>query len=175
MTRLPGFLILLAVLFAAVTTSVSFAGDFPAPEGWRPYAAGEVEDEWRDFSPTRYLEVKGDFDGNGAADGAKLFVRPDGSEVGLFVFMCEKDGACKEHLLAGLKGPRVLRRAGVDLVHRGRYSTACGKAYRECKEGETPEIEIRNDSIDLFESTGGNSYFYWDEAKKAFERVWMSD
>ena len=165
----------LLLLFIAVTARFSFAGDIAVPDGWRTPAGAEVEEEWRDYSPNRYLEVKADFNGDGAIDAARILVRPDGSEMALFAFICGKDGSCKEHLLASVKGAKASRRMGIDRVHKGLYKTACGKVYRECKENETPEVEIKNDSIDLFDFTGGNSYFYWDEGKKAFERVWMSD
>ena len=165
----------LLLLFIAVTARFSFAGDVAVPDGWRMPAGAEVEDEWRDYNASRYLEVKADFDGDGAIDAARIFVRPDGSELSLFAYMCDRDGNCKEHLLASVKGAKAIRHMGIDRVYRGLYKTACGKVYRECREGETPEIEIKKDSIDFFENTGGNSYFYWDEGKKAFNRVWMSD
>lgn len=175
MIKLLRYSLLLAVMFAVLASGVSFAGDIAPPDGWRDPAATEVEDEWRDYNASRYLEVKADFDGDGAFDAARIFVRPDGSELALFAYMCDRDGNCEEHLLASVKGAKAIRHMGIDRVYRGLYKTACGKVYRECREGETPEIEIKIDSIDFFENTGGNSYFYWDEGKKAFNRVWMSD
>lgn len=165
----------LIVLFIAVMTGVSLAEDIQIPQGWRMPAGDEIEDGWRDYSGNRYLEVKGDFNGDGAADAARIFVRPDGSEAGLFVFICDRDRKCKEHLLASAKGAKAVRRMGIDRVCRGLYKTACGKGYRECGKDEVPEIEIKNDSIDLFENEGAYSYFYWDGESNDFKRVWISD
>jgi len=172
--HLKGFVAFI-LLFIAVTVMPSFALDIPVPEGWRTPTGAEVEAEWRDFSASRYLEVKADFNGDKVTDAARIMYRPDGSEMALFAYICDKDGGCTQYQLTSVKGAREVRRMGIDRAGRGKYKTACGKLYRECKEGEEPEIEITNDAIDLFDSNKGNSYFYWDEWKKDFNRVWMSD
>lgn len=166
---------LLMVLSALALSGVSVAEEITAPQGWRAAVKDEVDDGWRDFSPVRYLEATGDFNGDGVTDEARIFVRPDGSEAGLFAFICDRDRNCKKHLLLSVKGAKAIRRMGINREPRGQYKTACGKGYRECKEDETPEIEIRNDSIDLFENEGAYSYFYWDEESNGFKRVWISD
>lgn len=165
----------LIVLSVIAMAGISFAEDFPAPQGWRTPAKDETDDGWRDVSGNRYLDVKGDFNGDGVPDAARILVSPDGGEVGLFAFIGRKDNTFEGLLLEKVSSPKAIRRMGIDGVHRDLYKTACGKGYRECKKDETPEIEIKNDSIDLFANEGAYSYFYWDEDNKNFKKVWISD
>src|SRR5256885_7943415 len=47
------------------------------PVGWRLPRAAEATGAWRKKSPTRFLVVRGDFDGDGRNDVAELLVSED--------------------------------------------------------------------------------------------------
>jgi hypothetical protein len=64
---------------------------------------------------------------------------------------------------------------GIAKVSPGKYKTACGKGYWECKTGELPEIAIRHDSINYFKTESASSYIYWSERTKTFKRAWITD
>ena len=51
---------------------------------------------WRNESENRFTVVKGDFNGDGITDEAKLLVRKDGSGFGVFAFVYQQDHSFKE-------------------------------------------------------------------------------
>ena len=71
--------------------------------------------------------------------------------------------------------PLMIHAMGIEKVSHGRYKTACGKGYWDCKKGEPSEIVIEHDAINYFKTESANSYFYWDAKTKKFKRIWMSD
>lgn len=156
-------------------SSFSFA-EIQLPTGWRDPAATEIKgDDWRNKDRRKYLEVKGDFNGDGVHDIAKIFLKNDGSELGLFVFIAQKDLTFKTYLLTTMNDPAAIHVMGIKKVSPGKYKTACGKGYWACGKDEKPEIRIKNDSIDFFTSESANSYFYWDKKTEAFKNIWISD
>jgi hypothetical protein len=55
------------------------------PRGWRAPTREEASGSWRQKSPTQFLKVKGDFDGDGRVDVAQILVDPSAGKFGLFV------------------------------------------------------------------------------------------
>jgi hypothetical protein len=145
------------------------------PSGWRLPTNEELRDTWRDESDSRYATVKGDFNGDGIIDEAKLLLRKDGNALGLFVFLSQKDGAFKIFQLDEINAVEYIQVMGIEKVERGTYKTACGKGYWDCQDDEPSEIILHNDAIDYYKIQSVNSFFYWDKGANSFKRIWISD
>ena len=160
--------------FMVLITSCS-SNKPPLPEGWRTLNKYEIEKTWRDVDDNKYLAVKGDFNGDGFMDEARILLSEKGSGLALFSFMKQADNTYNILLLNEMDDESLIHAMGIRKVEPGLYKTACGKGYWECEPGEPPEILIKNDAIDLFKVESANSFFYWDEHSKTFKRIWISD
>lgn len=118
---------------------------------------------------------KGDFNGDGIIDEAKLLVRKDGSGFGVFAFIYQKDHSFKIYQLDEMKDVKLIQAMGIKKVSPGTYKTACGKGYWDCQKDEVPEITIKNEIIDYFKTESANSFFYLDIKTNVFKRIWISD
>lgn len=152
-----------------------FSMDLPIPEGWRLPIPSETAQEWRNENPNRYLTVTADFNGDGIIDKSMLLVRKKGTGLTLFAFVSQKNGTLKAYSLDDIKNNEYIEVMGISVALPGRYKTACGKGYFECQEGEPEEIFLRYPAINYFKEESASSFFYWDESKKNFKRIWMSD
>lgn len=166
-------ILLLTIFSLSLITACS--NDRHLPDGWRMPANDELKDAWRNESKDKFTIVKGDFNGDGIVDEAKLMVRQDGSGFGVFAFVSQNDQSFKTYLLDENKDKSLIRAMGIKKVSSGFYKTACGKGYWDCKQDEVPEINIRNEAIDYFKTESANSFFYWDSKTNNFKRIWISD
>jgi hypothetical protein len=64
---------------------------------------------------------------------------------------------------------------GVRIAKLGKYKTAFGKGYWDCKEGEPEALNVKLPAIDYFKEGSANSFFIWDNKTRQFKRIWMSD
>lgn len=62
-----------------------------------------------------------------------------------------------------------------DSQHPKKSMLSGGKGYWGCKEDEVPEIKIESDAIEFFKYESASSFFYWDDEKSEFKRIWISD
>ncbi len=162
--------------FALVPFLVLFA--LTAANGGSVWRAPRPDDlgrgsEWRAKDVNRYLLVRGDFDGDGREDVARLLINDEDDEIGFFVTM----GASKAPalLLETIRDRRMLEVLGIGLARPGTYATACGKGYWKCDKGEPPRARLENPGIDFFAHGKGNSFFIWNGKAKKFDEVLMSD
>lgn len=151
------------------------AENITIPSGWRAPTDAELNDAWRNKDPGKYSLVRGDFNGDGVEDVAMLLVSLQRHEVGLFVFLARKNHSYKTYRLDVIKDANYLQVMGVAKVSPGPYKTACGKGYWDCKPSEVPILSLQQEAINFFKMESANSYFYWDEKKSSFRRMWMSD
>jgi hypothetical protein len=144
------------------------------PAGWRRTTAVESSEEWRRKSPTRFLAVRSDFDGDGKPDDAELLLNTSSNQVGLFVYLTSTG---KWQSIGEPFDLKSLDRFGIDRVKPGRYKTACGKGYGDyaCAHGEPDFLKLSNPAIDFFYTESSDSIFYWDPRTKAFREILMSD
>jgi hypothetical protein len=162
-------------ILVIIAASLLLACSHNLPQGWRSPTNEELRDTWRDGSAGRYATVKGDFNGDGIVDEAKLLLRKNGSGFGLFAFVSRKGDFFKMYQLDEMQDGKLMHAVGIKHVACGSYMTACGKGYWDCRKDEPPEIAIRNESIDYFKLEGANSFFYWDGDSHNFNRIWISD
>jgi hypothetical protein len=141
---------------------------------WRKPTAAESSGDWRQKSRTRFLAVKGDFDGDGKADIAELLVNPSKKQFALFVNLASTD---KWQLLGEPEDVKWLDGMGIRLVKPGRYKTACGKGYGEefCAHGEPNFLKLSTPAINMFKEESADVIFYWNRSKKKFVNIQMSD
>ena len=162
-------------ILALVLLDASSSADPPAlPHGWRIPSSAETNDDWRNQDSNRYLVVKADFNGDGIPDQARLLIHDGNSQVALFAFVSQKDRSFKTYSLDE-KNAAYLKVLGITKVPPGRYTTACGKGYAECRGGEQPEVVLGHHAIDYFKVEGPHSYFYWDSTAIVFKVVGISD
>lgn len=165
-----------AIIVVCLVIPVScFSGELSLPEGWRLPMSSEVAQKWRSESPNRYLTIAADLNGDGIIDKSMLLVRKNGTGLALFAFVSQKNGTVKVYLLDEIKNNAYIEVMGVSLSQPGRYKTACGKGYFECQKDEPEEIILLSPAINYFKEESSNSFFYWDESKNNFRRIWMSD
>jgi hypothetical protein len=147
------------------------------PPGWRSPIDFDLgnDDDWRKEDADGYLVVRGDFNGDGIIDGARLLIREDGSGMGLFAFVSQENYTVKAYLLDENTNLDFFRRLGIAKVSPGKYETACGKGYTECGADGVDEISIRHDAIDYFLTESAHSYCYWDTEAGTFRIIWISD
>jgi hypothetical protein len=163
---------LLCVFVAAFFPTLVLAQELP--KGWRHPTRSETSDDWRKKSPTRFVALKGDFDGDGKFDTAELLVNP--SKHRFAVFLKLGSSASWQEIGDEIE-MKWLGQMGIDLVKRGKYETACGKGYDDsfCAHGEPDYLTIETAAIDLFIEESADSMLYWDKKQKKFRTIQMSD
>ncbi len=128
---------------------------------------------WRKEDPNLYLTAKADFDGDGEKDKAFLLINGTENKMGLFVELSSQPG--KKIKLDESDDKGWIEVMGITVAKPGKYKTACGKGYFDCKKGEPKKLNLKLPAIDYFKEGSANSYFIWDTTKKKFNRIWMSD
>jgi hypothetical protein len=139
---------------------------------WRLAGKRDLDAEWRIKDENRYARVRGDFNGDGVVDEARLVVSPDGKRLGVMVCLGDDDKDCR--VLDEADRAQFSRR-GISLLPPGRYETACGIGYMECQPGEPESVNIRHDAIQYFFYDSASSVFFFDDARGEFRRVWIGD
>jgi hypothetical protein len=159
------------IFLAALFSSVAVAQELP--EGWRRPTRSETSGAWRKESPTRFLVIKGDFDGDGKQDIAELLVNPSIKQFGVFVKLA---GAGQWQPLITFDLDAIGRYA-IDFVKPGKYKTACGKGYGDyaCAHGEPDFLVLKHPAVDFIYTHSGDIIDYWDQKSKSFHEVQMSD
>jgi len=147
------------------------------PAGWHGPTPDELSAEpLRNELPTQYVEAKADFDGDGKEDHAALFTADDGKSEAVFVKLSSRKS--DEWMIAASitrSQPLMGVTMGISVARPGVSKTVCGKGHRECKAGESPELNLKQSSIDFFKFESSASVVYWDRQAKQFQRVWTSD
>jgi hypothetical protein len=155
--------------------TLACAQDIQLPSGWRMPTSSELESGWRNRDPTKYAIVKGDFNGDGIDDQAMLLVSTRQQGFALFAFLSQERQKFKTYKLDSNRDLSFLQVTGITKVSPGTYRSACGKGYWACKAGEPSEVSIKYESIEYFREESAASYIHWDQGRKQFRRIWISD
>lgn len=161
------------VLISLVVPLSLFANDLAS---WRPPTTDELGpySEWRNKDPNRYLLVRADFDGDGKDDTARLVVNEKENKIGLSVILSTL-GKVSPLLIETNNDKRAIESRGIKVAKPGKYETACGKGYYDCKKGEPKHIQLDHPGIDFFKYESANMYFIWNSTKKTFDEIGISD
>jgi hypothetical protein len=161
------------LLLLALTSSAAFSQQ-ALPTGWRKPTLVEASGAWRKKSPTKFLVVRGDFDGDGKADTAEILISESAGQFALFAKLAATE---KWQMLGEASDIKALDRFGIDLVKPGKYETACGKGYDDsfCAHGEPDFLNLPHAAIDFIYTKSYDIIFYWESNTKTFREIQMSD
>lgn len=115
---------------------------------------------------------RGDFDGDGKEDVAMMLINDDRNRLGVFIWLATKKAPLQVGTFDQEDGKHEM---GIGVVPPGAYDTACGKGYWECKSGEPAKLTVKKNALDVFTCERNSAYVWWNEKKKKFETVAMSD
>ena len=155
-----------------VLVAISACGqDLPA--GWRRPSGKDVSVEWRKKSPTRFLKVDGDFDGDGNLDFAGVLISTSSKRCALFVRLSTDNHNWGEPIWqSDMPG---CGHFGIDIVRPGKHNTLCSSDPSSCDPKTPTSVILTSDGI-AFSSYGtGSSLAYWDRVAKKFQWVPLSD
>ena len=153
-------------------------------DNYRQPTSSDTFYEWADFkkaNKTDAFEILEDFNSDGLEDEAWIlphiskkdnfaivaFLKVKNSEnnIDYRVFkLDELDGAIPQQFALDIAEPS-----------KKIWETACGKGYRECQLGEPAEIQITQPSIMFCKIESACSVFMWDEKKKVFNKISLSE
>jgi hypothetical protein len=158
------------LLFATASNLISAQSILPP--GWRRPSPVEVSAAWRRKSPTKFLIVKVDFDGDGHTDVAEILTNESEKRCALFVRLSRGSG----EWITLWKGPTVaLRNVGIRMVRPGKYDTLCGDDPSACNPETPKSVDFEHNALSLFFEGETSSIFYWDRKTKKFDSVPISD
>lgn len=157
------FVLLLLASFAvcnstkADETAVITLADLPAVD---------TNHRYRQSSPSGYLSVTGDFDGDGYTDIARFF--RSGNSYQLMAKLANRS----DHIL--IQGPfNDMPRYGIELLPADTYLKACVKGYGiPCANGDDL-IKVRHDAIRFFTFESSARAYHWQDGR--FQSFFLSD
>jgi hypothetical protein len=162
--------ILLSLIFVAASSMAQASPQQALPAGWRKPTPTDAIGLWRNKSPSRFLVVRGDFDGDGRDDVAELLVSDSGKSFGLFVWLSSQrrwQSIHRAHLSLG--------NLGISLVVPKKFDTLCADDPSSCAPDAPATVDLKNKAIGFFARGEASSIFYWDPSAQAFRNAPMSD
>lgn len=132
-------------------------------------------DRWRLVDDLNYLSVIADFNGDAIKDSAMLLKCDSSKGLTLFIALAAMPRQSVGIKVIEFPDTMSLHSMGIESVQSGIYATLCGKGYRNCKEGESDSLRIKNESIRLFKVESASRLIYWDSDAKTFKLEWLSD
>jgi hypothetical protein len=166
-------LALLLLLFFLPNSTVK---DQSPAEGWRFPNRSDYRSNWRRFRsdvPMPY-HVRADLNGDKIIDDAWILIPIRGKGLGLFVFIGQRSGKPRVVQLDYSENvaPQTMY---LSEIEPGRYDTACGRGYWDCSVGEPAVLRLVRPGIVYAMYGSASSVFYWDDQRKEFARVWLTD
>jgi hypothetical protein len=137
-------------------------------KGWRLPVAGELRSEWRLGPKGNYASVRGDFDGDGKLDEARLMVSTDGRGVGVVAELSRLGTKVVVTI------PGEIGSLGIAPLAPGHYSTTCGQNH-DCEGDEIPEVALPWVGLDVFKDLDLDSVFYLTPGDTSFRQGWFSE
>jgi hypothetical protein len=141
------------------------------PSNWRKPTSAEAKGAWRNKSASRFLVVKGDFDGDGRDDLAELLISDSGRDFALFVRLSSQHDAWQS--IHGGRAP--VGDFGIRLVRPGKRDTLCGDDPSVCAPDAAKSLDLANSAIEFFTYGEASSIFYWDNTAKRFRAAPTGD
>ena len=95
--------------------------------------------------------------------------------MGVAVFLSHSTNTPKMYLIKNKIEKHQIAAIGIKKVFAGKYKTACGKGYWNCKKNELPEITINTDAIEYLKYESTSAYYIFNRSNNSFNKIWMSD
>lgn len=160
------------ICFSAMILTVLLAfAQKSVPDGWRQPTVAEAKGDWRNKSATRFLVVKGDFDGDGHDDLAELLVSDSDKKFALFVSLSSEHDDWQS--IHGGRGP--VANFGIRVVRPGKHDTLCSDDPSICAADTAKSLDLANNAIEFFTYRQASSIFWWDKTTKRFRIAPLSD
>jgi len=160
-------------LFLTVTIFGPAFSQEQLPHNWRKPTGAESPGKWRQKSASKFLVVRGDFDGDDREDRAELLINESGRQCGLFVQLSGADSDWQSLWEGNVR--QGLGDVGIDIVRPGKYETLCGSDPSECDADSPRNLYLRHGAIELFFYGTTRSFFYWDRKRGKFRTVAIGD
>jgi hypothetical protein len=159
---------IITIIFTLIV-STAFAGGPVLPDGYRIPNKKELSLVFRESDRYRFSMAVGDFNGDGLVDGALLAISPNQKELVLYAFLCTKDDQLFKWFKLESLDYKSIRYTGVRYIKPQSI-----KYYPNTKNATKMEMNLKNDSFELFQFEGSSSVFYYNSRSDAFERIWIS-
>ncbi|WP_282295774.1 hypothetical protein [Stenotrophomonas sp. PS02289] len=159
--------IVLAMIAAPVVAESESSGREWIPAGKRDLK----QDKWRSESPTGYIRVTLDMDGDGLPDEAVLVTSSDGTESGVRICLNAKGPKPESRCQIVGAGPNAQSIMGV-----AKRPPGCHLFTENERTGEEDgKICSKVDVLDYFRFGSSGSFFRYDSKSRQFNRYWDSD
>jgi len=166
---------LIAVLMLMVWPAL--AQSTKPPMGWRYPTEGDYRSDWAEFRKDlpRPFQVLADFNGDSRPDEAWILIREKPAGWGVFMYLSRGEKAATWRQVFRVGGDKEPQNYGISLAPPGRYKTACGKGYWECKKGEPEILVLNRPGVNYFRYESASSIIYWNSRAQRFTTVAISD
>jgi hypothetical protein len=166
---------LLICLLADVRIAISQSPNENLLAPWRYPGESDYVGDWQE-SRARIpipFHVIADFNGDGVDDHIWLMIRRDSDEWAVFAFLGRKRGDPTVIKLETASGRA--QRHGLVVAKPGTFRTACGKGYFPCRPGEPQSVRLTRPGFELFIYESASVLYYWDEGRRSFRKVQITD
>ena len=165
---MKSFILATLTLIIYLFNSSCLANATKYPEGWNFPADEQTSQVWRTGDSHKFLTVRGDFNGDGYVDDAKILINGSKKLLGLFVFLSNFQGSY-EIIELDQKAYKYIDVIGVELLEKGIYRELGEKTFYE------GDISFENDSIKYFKFDGAYGVYAWNTKLGKFEFVGLND
>jgi hypothetical protein len=147
------------------------------PQGWRYPTEADYRSSWADFRKDipKPFHVLDDFNGDTRTDEAWILIREKPAAWAVFVYLSDGQTGGSWRQVFRVDGDKEPQDFGITLAKPGRYKTACGKGYWECKKGEPEVLVLTRPAINYFRYESASSIVYWNSKTQRFTTVAISD
>ena len=158
--------IILALLLTILFTTQTYANSAPLPEGWQEVTLADIKNNpdfaARKTNPLSRLKARGDFDGNGYVDIARL-LKNKNNQGAIFVTFFYKGKASKDVLVQDAS----FQTTEVETILRKNIDPKkfCDLSSNKHCQG----IKPAGDVINVVLLTMGNTVWYWDNKTQKFD------
>lgn len=145
---------------------------------WRFPDASDIVDDWQIYRKKDRVpyNFSADFNGDSHMDEAWILLAKDNSAWGVFVFLNVGGSDRRIIELERLQMNIRPQSMGIQPALPGYYVSACAKEYGSgCQKSEKEFVKLEYPGIEFFTYESANSIWYWNEASKNFEQIWISD
>jgi len=164
---------MIKLILLGALISVSFSARSGSPEGWIKPKTVNGNDFCTNYKSR--FEAKGDFDGDGKSDTAKILANLSTKNIGVWVWLSTESGpilALEDNQSKDGEHDMLI----ASNVKPGKYVAACAKGYgKKCQKGELSSATLKSYGIEYFECEGSKRILFWNSLQRKFDSIWIFD